>query len=277
MINNTNYYNNEFIVSFDPNKVWIEKKESINIFCKKTTLKEIKNIKKINKLINNKELKIDNKKYKIKIPKIIKWDYTNKILYTKYCDGENLEFLLRNKKTHKKGVIILNALLNFFISNKIFWLDFAPRNIIINKKKLYIVDFEKGIKRRLNTKEYLRFNVLEEYSLFLLNDERIFRIEDILVDSKEKKLKYKIKKIKDKRYSLIAKQLGYKNIIYKKDYIDLIKYILKIEEPTLVNEEFVFPGVELDKIFINNNKKEALEIYTKQIITLIRTYKENDI
>ena len=119
MINNTNYYNNEFIVSFDPNKVWIEKRENINIFCKKTT---IKNIKKITKLINNKELKIDNKKYKIKIPKIIKWDYTNKILYTNYCNGKNLEFILRNKKTHKKGVIILNTLLKFFISNKILWL-----------------------------------------------------------------------------------------------------------------------------------------------------------
>ena len=123
----------------------------------------------------------------------------------------------------------------------------------------------------------MRFNVLEEYSLFLLNDERIFRIEDILVDSNEKKLKYKIKKIKDKRYSHIAKQLGYKNTIYKKDYINLINYILKIEEPILVNKEFVFPGVELDKIFINNNKKDALEIYTKQIISIIEKYKENDI
>ena len=162
MINKPNFYNKEFIVSFDQNKVWIENSNNINIFCKKTTKEEIKNIKKITKLLNNKKITINKKDYIFKIPEIIKWDNKKQILYSQYCDGTNLEFYLRSKKTHKKGVIILNELLKYFISNKYFWKDFAPRNIIIKNNIIYIVDFEKGINRKLNHKEYLRFNVLEE-------------------------------------------------------------------------------------------------------------------
>lgn len=274
MICNTNFYNNECIVSFDPDKVWIEKNNNVDVFCKKTNKTEIKNINKITKLLNKKEITINNKIYTIKIPEIIKWDSKNKILYSRYCNGDNLEFYLRNEKTHKKGVIILNALLKYFISNKIFWIDFAPRNIIIKNNIIYIVDFEKGINRKINYKEYLRFNVLEEYSLFLLNNERIFKIDDVLLEKHEINLKYKLKNIKDKRYVYIANKLGYKNIIYKSDYIYILNKILKIEEPSLINKQFVFPGVELDKIFINNKKEEALKMYSKKIVELIEKDKE---
>ena len=142
-------------------------------------------------------------------------------------------------------------------------------NIIIKNNIIYIVDFEKGIKKKINYKEYLRFNVLEEYSLFLLKNERIFRIDDILLELQEKKYKYKLKNIKDKRYVYIAKELGYKNTIYKSDYLYILNEILKIEEPSLKNKQFVFPGVELDKIFINNKKEDALKIYSKKIVELM--------
>lgn len=268
MIYNTNFFNNEYIVSFDPDKTWIEKKQDLIIFCKKTNIYELKNIKKINKIILNRKIKISDKIYNIRTPEIIKWDKDNKILYLKYCNGNNLEFILRNKKTHKKGVLILNTILNFFIENNIFWRDFAPRNIIIEENTIYIVDFEKGFKKAKNYREYLRFNVLEEYCLFLTEKERIYNINDILLQPKEKNIKYKFENIKDKRYVYIAKELGCQDAINKSQYISILKMLIKIEQPKLINNVFCFPGVELDKIFRDYKKEKALKIYSKKILQL---------
>lgn len=272
MMNNTSFYKDEYIVSFDTNKTWIERNDGSIVFCKKTCKKELNNYKKMTKLILNKRVKINNKKYIIKTPGIIKWDSFNEILYLEYCNGENLEFLLRNKKTHKKGVTIINCLLNFFIENRIYWADFAPRNIILNKDNIYIVDFEKGIRNKINLRNYLRINVLEEYCLFLLKNERLYNINDILLQKNERNIKYKINNIKDKRYLNIAKQLGFKDIIDKKEYLFLLHMILKIEEPQLINGKFYFPGVEFDKIFVKNEKEKALKIYSKKIVGLIKEY-----
>lgn len=266
---NTNFNNKECIVSFDPIKTWVEQTENLIAFCKKTNIDELKNIKKINKIILNKTIKIDDKTYNIKTPKVIRWDEATKILYLKYCNGKNLEFILRNEKTHKEGVVILNNLLTFFIKNNIFWCDFAPRNIIIGEDTIYIVDFEKDIKSNLNYREYLRFNVLEEYCLFLFEEERIYNVDDVLFQPKEKNIKYKFENIRDKRYIYIAKELGYENVLTKKDYLFILKRLIEIETPKIIKNTFYFLGVELDKIFRNHKKEKALQIYSKKILKLI--------
>lgn len=273
--NNTSCYKNEYIVSYDSGKTWLENDGNSLYFCKKTNNIEIKNLKLISKLLSNKKVFIGNKKFEIRVPKLLKWNRLNKIMYMEYCFGENLEFLLRNKKNHKKGVEFLDCLITFFIKNKIYWADFAPRNIIISKEKIYIVDFEKGIRKNIDFREYLRDNVLEEYCLFLLKEERLFNVESVLTLQNEKNTIYNLNIIKEKRCVEIAKLLGYKEYITKKDYLDIIKMIITIEEPKFIDNEIIFPGVILDKIFTNYPKNEAFTKYAQRVIELYNSKLNN--
>ncbi|MBE6156249.1 MAG: hypothetical protein E7161_00680 [Firmicutes bacterium] len=271
-----NIFNGEVIVSFDPNKTWtINVKEKI-IFCKRTIENEIKNLKKMKKLLLKKEININNKKYEIVVPEISSWDIENNILYMQYCEGKNLEFYLRNEKTHKEGVEYLNALLNFFIENRIYWIDFAPRNILIGKGKIYLVDFEKGIApKNIKIYNYLRNHVYEEYCLFLFEDERIFNLDFVFkIRDTEKNDFYYLKDIKSYRIKAIARHLGYHNTLTNEEYLNIWKMLILVEEPKLINNNIYFGGVDLDKIFINKDYFLALDEYSLKIIEMYeRLYK----
>jgi len=265
-----NIFNGEAIVSFDPNKTWAINVKGKIIFCKRTIKNEIKNLKKIKKLLLKKEININNKKYEIFVPEIISWDIENDILYMQYCKGKNLEFYLRNKDTHTEGVEILNSLLKFLIDNKIYWIDFAPRNILIGDDKIYLVDFEKGIApKNINVYNYLRNHVYEEYCLFLFKDERIFDLEFVFnIRDEEKESFYSLKDINSQRIKSIARHLGYDDILTSEEYLDILKMLILVEEPKLIRNKFFFSGVELDKIFIKKDYFLALNEYSLKVIEM---------
>ena len=93
-----------------------------------------------------------------------------------FFNGVNLETLLLIISTRTEAIIFLNKLLEFILLNDFYWVDFSPRNILINKndKKICFVDFEKGLSfKENNLIHFFRNHVYEEYSSFLLLNERI--------------------------------------------------------------------------------------------------------
>ena len=267
-----NFLNGKKIVSFDNNKTWVIEKEDKFVFCKKTNKSEDNTIKKISKILNESKILINDKEYFLYIPKVYNWDNNNKILYMQFCHGKNLEFILRDEKTHKLGCTILNEVLNFFIVNKIFWVDFAPRNILINNNKIILVDFEKGLSPK-NTKvyDYLRNHVYEEYCLFLFENERIYSDDFVfkIRKSEENKI-YNISEIKSIRIKEMAIKLGYNKQITNTEYIEILKIFILVEKPKIIDGSFYFPGVYLDNIITDNNNlyinkyiSKVLELYNK--------------
>lgn len=269
------FCNGEVIVSYDSNKTWGETVNGNFVFYKKTTMSEVKNIIKMKKLLQNKYININGNKYALKVPCVYNWDNYKEIVSMEFCKGKNLEFYLRNKDTYNEGQLILNELLYFFIQNKIYWLDFAARNIIIGKNEIYFVDYEKGFARK-NTKikDFFRNHVYEEYCVFLFLRDRKYNFDEILSLKNEKNSKFSLNQIKCQRCHKIAQLLGYNKTITKKQYLDILKMIIIVQEPKIVNNKFYFPCVEFDKIFINENKEIALEKYCKEVINL---YKNKDI
>lgn len=271
-----NFYDGEVIVSYDSNKIWEEIVNDNIIFYKKTKVNEVKNIIKMNKLLQNKNININNHKYKLKVPNIYNWDNNKEILSMEFCKGKNLEFYLRNENTYTEGQLILNKLLDFFIKNKIYWLDFAARNIIVGENKIYFVDYEKGFARKnIKIKEFFRNHVYEEYCVFLFLKDRKYNVDEILNLRREKNSTFNLSEIKCKRCYKIAQLLGYTKTITKKQYLDILKMIITVQEPKIINDKFYFPCVELDKIFINETKEKALEKYCKKVINLYKNIKND--
>lgn len=271
-----NFYNGEVIVSYDSSKIWEKENDGQRLFCKQTSLDEVKNIKKMNKLLQNASININNHKYDLKIPKIYDWDSNKKIISMEFCLGKNLEFYLRNRETYNEGQLILNELLQFLIENKIYWLDFAARNIIIGENEIYLVDYEKGFARK-NTKikDFFRNHVYEEYCIFLFLKDRRYNFEEILDLKNEKNDMIDISKIKCIRSSKLAELLGYKKNITKKEYLNILKMLIDVQEPKIVENKFYFPCVDFDKIFSNKKKETALEEYCKKVIHLYSEKNKN--
>jgi hypothetical protein len=192
-----------------------------------------------------------------------------------YCSGENLELLLRNADTRQSAIPFLQAMLKFVLKKKFYWQDFAPRNIIINDEIIYLVDFEKGLEFSTNNLQtFFRNHVFEEYSSFLLPDERLISCEKIFSPStEEKNKKININDIKVQRIKHIALALGYNDVISMEEYLNIQKMILKAEEPFYKEKELVFPRVELTKMLENKNTdSNAYFKYATEI--LVRNNKE---
>ena len=257
------------IVSYDSSKTWVDSINNKKIFCKKTSETEIENLKKLKLLINNRKITIKEKEYHILLPNVLNWDKNNHILYTDFCNGKNLECMLRNQETHENAVVILNSLLEFMINNNIFWVDFAPRNILITENIIYLVDYEKGIMDSKKIYEYLRNHVYEEYALFLFKNERLFDLEYIFkVRELEKDKIIPLNGIKCTRIKKIAEKMNFNYEITIEEYLKILEILIRVEEPKIINNNFYFPGVELDKIFKSNPFESALEIYVLKVLEL---------
>lgn len=268
-MNSKDFYNNQSIVSYDQNKVWIDKENDNYYFYKKTTEFEVYNLRLMREKILNKFICIFEKRYDLSVPQII--NFNNNLLKLEYCNGKNLELYLRDKKSHDIGVIFLNELLRFFIKNNIYWIDFAPRNILINDNKIIFVDFEKGfMDKNTNVKDYLRNNVYEEYGLFLLNSERFYQAEDIFSIQNENNSLVPVDLIKSDRYRFIAKLSGYNQYMTKQEYLKILKLIIDVETPYVEKGNIIFPGVYLDRFMVNLLSKNPVEEYAKEVLRLYK-------
>lgn len=268
MVDNSHNYEKDItIISYDPNKTWTEKINDQVVFCKRSSNKEKESIEYFSKILQNKKLHVFDKNFIFNIPKIYDWNEENEILTMEYCEGVNLEFILRNKETYKYGLVILNELLKFMINNKYYWIDFAPRNVLISDEQITLVDFEKGFHAK-DTRDYLRNHVYEEYGSFTFVEDRMYTPDEVFdTTEEEEEHLYVISEIGPRRIKTVAGLLGYKDFLTKEEYLSIIKMFIIAEEPYKNEHETIFPRVELEKVLKDKEiNPEAFINYAKIVI-----------
>ena len=264
------------IVSYDPNKTWVREMNDQTVFCKRSSEKEMESIKCFSNLVKGKSISVFGEKFYFNIPRIFDWDAEQQVLSMEYCSGVNLEFILRDEKTYSYGVAILNELLSFMIENKYYWIDFAPRNVLVNGKVLTLVDFEKGF-GAYDTRDYLRNHVYEEYGSFTFLEDRMYTPDDVfdVTDEEEEKI-YKILEIGPKRIKAVAALLGYKDVLTRSEYLSIIKTFIVAEEPYKNGDDTVFPRVELEKVLKDKEVNPEAFVNYGRIVIDINKKKDND-
>ena len=244
------------VISLDDNRV----KVNLNDVTKKTEIKEVNNLIKAYELINDDVIYINGEKFKIKIPKVLSFD--NRKLTMEKCKGSNLELILRTPRSHLLGVEFTNNIILQLLHKNFFWKDFAPRNILIDTNTISIFDFERGLNTQVESvRLYLAENVYEEYSAFLLPNERILKADDIFNMNVNGDI-IKINTIKSRRIRTILSKLGYINEAPIHIYLLAVKMIIMNEEPSKVNDEYIFPLLMLEEYI----KNYGYEKYAEKII-----------
>ena len=201
--------------------------------------------------LSGKKISINNLEYDVKVPNLIKWNEQEQQLTMDECVGENLEIMLKNDSTRKRGIEILNSTMNFILKNNFLWHDFAPRNIIIDNNVISFVDFERGISldKNIDKRYYLRENVYEEYVAFLLPNERPLSPKKIFsLTNDEKDYMLDLKNVKSNRIKLIAKKIGIEDQILYSQYLKITQMLVDAEQPYIINGNIEFPIIHLEKI-----------------------------
>ena len=267
------------IISFDSERIYTTNDNGITYLNKNTKHTEIENLKKTKEYLLKKSINIIGNEYRIEIPKIHDWNEETKMVKMDFFNGVNLETLLRIISTRTEAIIFLNKLLEFILLNDFYWVDFSPRNILINKndKKICFVDFEKGLSfKENNLIHFFRNHVYEEYSSFLLLNERILNGEEIFkLQPSEKNITINKNEIKIKRVKAIANKLNYPNIITQEQFLEIYRMFLIAELPQIVSEQIIFPRVELEKILETKKTNPlAYEEYADKILELVKQNKK---
>ena len=263
------------IISFDDDRVKILTDNNHKFINKKTSILEVANLKIAKEYLDSRIASIFSCDYRIKIPKIEHWDDENNIVKMEYFDGENLENMLRTPPTRNEAVTFLNKLLEFIIVNDFYWVDFSPRNILINKskKEICFVDFEKGLNFNNNSLiDFFRNHVYEEYSSFLFLNERILNGKEIFkLRPEEKNILHSKNEIKIKRVKATADKLNYPDIITQNDFLEIYRMFLIAELPEKISENIIFPRVELERILeTKKTNPKAYDEYAEKIIQLVK-------
>lgn len=267
------------IISFDSERIYVTNDNNITYLNKKTKRSEIENLKKAKEYLTGKSINIIDNNYKIEIPKIHDWNEETEMVKMDFFHGTNLETLLRTIPSRQEAILFLNKLLEFILLNDFYWVDFLPRNILINKedKKICFVDFEKGLSfKENNLIHFFRNHVYEEYSSFLLLNERILNGEEIFkLQPTEKNITINKNEIKVKRVKATANKLSYPDFITQEQFLDIYRMFLIAELPKIVNEEIFFPRVDLEKILETKKTNSlAYEEYADKILELVKQNKK---
>jgi len=228
----------------DNNKVKLVSENNILVCKKRTNDIEKNNHSDIYKKLNNITIIINSDKYTLKVPRIICWDAENKILTMDYCKGKNLQHILcsTDMDYRNKGVAITNAILQILLENRVGWSDFAPRNIIIDCNEISLIDFENyTIEAISNQKAFLQNRVYSEYASFLLEEERLFNLDEIFDENM-------FFQKTGKRTIAVANKLGLKtNPVSSTDDIKIQKLFIQAETPYKDNSgAIIFPRLDLD-------------------------------
>ena len=138
---------------------------------------------------------------------------------------------------------------------------------MINDNEIILVDFERELSfGKCDLGEFMKDSVFEEYSAFLLEEERIIDIDTIY----KKSNMYVMPKKPSKRVLTIAKKQGLETIDAKQ-YYDIIQSIIKKEKPyNDDNKNIIFPLVYLEKLLI----EKGYEKYAEEIMEDVNMKKE---
>ena len=243
------------VISLEEGKI----RFSGDLVYKKSNIQEFETLKSnYDRVLSFSSITINGKEYKIRLPKV--YSFSDNVICMSKCTGQNLELILRQQKTHSMGAVYLNSLFKYFVDNKFFWKDFAPRNIMIDNDIIYIMDFERGVgSEKLGLKEYLVDIVYEEYSAFLLPSERVIDVNSVYKSDDMSKVDFD--SIKSRRVKNILKLTIGENVTYK-DYLSAIKKIVVSETPYIENGQIKYPILELEEFM----QKNGVEAYAKKII-----------
>lgn len=142
-----------------------------------------------------------NDVYSVDVPQFISWEEETGILEMEYCEGDNLEIILKNATQNDRlqYVELSASVISWMKQNGILWRDAAPRNTLINhaSRKIVLLDFERPLllkSGRFEDSEFnllVRGNITEEFNAFLFEPEQesVFpRVwegnEDVVIDKK---------------------------------------------------------------------------------------------
>lgn len=236
------------VISQDPERVKIFDDRVVKV----SSENEIENLKFAKKFCETLEpIVIEGKAFSFYVPKIIEVNDTNFVM--ERCFGENLEIMLRTKKSYNSGTKYVNAIFLHFIKNNFLWKDFAPRNILVDVKKriISIFDFERGFENQTdNLVSYFVNNVYEEYSAFILSNDRAISVDEAFKIEDDQILE--IEKIKSRRFRMLLGRTGFKNTCKLSDQVNVVKMIIKAEEPYIKNGKIIFPLVDLEDYLFEN-------------------------
>ena len=268
---------NNQIISFDNNKVWEHTEHNIKTIFKKTNDMEVKNLMNAKEFLKNSKIIVNGINYTINVPDVIDWNNLSQTLHMTFCPGQNMELLLRDTKQRNQYIPLFQTIFMFMFKEGFYWQDFAPRNILIQSTNISLVDFEKGLNfGNQNLIKFLRDHVYEEYSSFLLRDERLLNPSSIFnATTKEKKEHITIDSIEVKRFRAIAKALNYPAIITYEQYLYIQYLIINAETPYYVNEDIVFPRIKLENIL--QNKQRNPQAYMDYALEVVKNTKNKNI
>ena len=228
------------VISIDKKKICKIVYKSQICMNKKTTNIEINNMRIARDMLKNEKFTFLNITFSFYVPAEILWDDNSKNLVMEYCDGYNVELCLRRRKTHSYFAKLLDEIYKHFITIKFYWLDFAPRNIIIDfsKRQIAIIDFEKGFLDKKSLKRYICLTY-EEYSAFLFQSEKSIQLDDFFLY-----LFYDYNgTLASKRIDHLMQALNLPNILRLRKLI--LFEIVKIEMPCSIG---FYPIVYLERI-----------------------------
>lgn len=267
------------VISFDKNKICEFEKNGIKTIFKKTSEIEFKNLIKAKKFLKDKKILLDGIEYSIDVPDVLSWDEKNQTIHMSFCDGKNMELLLRSENNRKQFLKLFQSIFIFIFKESFYWEDFAPRNILVQDSHISLVDFEKGLSfQNIDVRNFLRRHVYEEYSSFLLPDERLLDVVSVFkATEKEKMEKIAIDSIKIKRIKAIANMISYPPIITREQYLQIQALIVKAETPYLENGHLIFPRLKLESILQDKQINPLAYIeYAREILQSCKVI-DNDI
>jgi len=257
------------ILNLDRQKIIIRS----DIVKKDTSLSEYQNIKLAEDYLQTNPINLD---YGIKIKTAPVADFTQNILTTEFCIGDNLEGVLKQNKDQVFWLKLLRQMLRAFQVRGFLWGDLAPRNMIFDKKSkiIYIIDFEKRLDIKDSSVKQDDFNLFfrnyayEEFSCVLgATAQKILFIDFLTYDSQ---IEIPMDEIKSKRKKkLLERIFGEKNQYPIKE-IGFVEDLMSVTAtPFLVNQKPVYPMFLIEKIV----KKGGAYAYT-EIVKQLAQYRD---
>lgn len=258
------------VLSFDPTKIKLVYAIEGKIIVKKKTVKmEFVQITKAYKHLLNHPVAVKNNSIFILPAPVIEWRENDNILVTEYCDGINLEYLLRSAsmRTRKQWIGIFKELFLQFKQKGFLWGDFAPRNMIFNNRlsSIRIVDFERKLNLYDNQVEseifsrYVRNYSQEEFACFLFRNEQSVFFPEIITFEPSKDIP--VSELQSRRKKELLRRLfGYKTN-YKVEEIQKAESLMAdVATPFVIDNVVIYPMDIIDKITSKEGPKTYVEI-----------------
>lgn len=249
------------VLSFDHEKIMMTLSiDGKLVIRKKTVEKEYRNILLARQHILKHQPVLVSETYgtiRVLVADVAEWNYDKQLLSTSFCEGENIEKLLRNSIGSDRNELIelIRKLFDIFKTNGFLWGDFAPRNMIWDQQQgiIWLVDFERELQLKDCPVEqylfnrYIRNYSREEFSCFLTLHEKDYLFNKLL-DEDDGGIIPANQIVSKRKRSLL------KSLFIEKEYYSLneIRHaediMVTAATPFLVHGVYFFPMDSLDLI-----------------------------